>query len=71
MLLFEEAGRKVWSHTPKRRKAPALGEEGYHLVNEALCDFFFSSSSSEFSHEKKCWKLTLMHLGSWVDVQVA
>lgn len=40
MLLFEEAGRKVWSHTPKRRKAPALGEEGYHLVNEALCDFF-------------------------------
>lgn len=69
LLLFEEAGRKVWSHTPKRRKAPALGEEGYHLVNEALCDFFFSSS--EFSHEKKCWKLTLMYLGSWVDVQVA
>lgn len=72
LLLFEEAGRKVSSHTPKRRKASAFGERGGAPPGQWGALWFFFFLFSEISHEKKWqWKLTLMQLFCWVDVWVA
>lgn len=71
LLLFEEAGRKVWSHTLKRRKAQPLGggvapgHRGYGIV---FCVF---SSSWEDVFEVLSWHQISWRTGRFQDVEVA
>lgn len=67
---LKRLGEKFGATLQREEKLQPLGRRGTTWsMRRSVVGFFFSSS--EFSHEKNCWTLTLMHVGGWVDVQVA